>query len=96
MEQPSLFDPEPILLTIPEAARRLNIGRTLAYELIGAGTLEVVHIGRSVRVPVDALHDFVQRRRIEEQSRRAPRVDSPMRRGPAAASPSSDREDRDR
>ena len=43
MDQPSLFDPEPILLTIPEAARRLSIGRTMAYELISAGELEVVH-----------------------------------------------------
>ena len=94
MEQPSLFDPAPILLTIPEAARRLRIGRTLAYELIGAGTLEVVHIGRAVRVPVDAVDDFVERRRIEERSSTGRRVDSPMRRGPAAAS--HDREDRDR
>jgi hypothetical protein len=38
MEQPSLFDPAPILLTIPEAARMMSIGRTLAYELIAAAS----------------------------------------------------------
>lgn len=63
MEQPSLFDQPPILLTIPEAARLLSIGRTLAYELIAAGELEVVHINRAARVPLDAVHAFVERRR---------------------------------
>ncbi len=63
MEQPSLFDVEPILLTIPEAARMLAIGRTLAYELIADGRLEVVHINRAARVPLDAVHTFVARQR---------------------------------
>ena len=63
MEQPSLFDTEPLLLTIPEAAHMLAIGRTLAYELIAAGELEVVHINRAARVPLDAVHAFVERRR---------------------------------
>ena len=63
MEQPSLSDTEPLLLTIPEAARLLSIGRTLAYELIAAGELEVVHINRAARVPLDAVHAFVERRR---------------------------------
>lgn len=63
MQQPSLFDPEPVLLTIPEAAHKLRIGRTLTYELIAAGELEVVHIGRAARVPLDAVSDFVARRR---------------------------------
>lgn len=63
MEQPSLFDPTPVLLTIPEAARLLSIGRTLAYELIATGELEVIHINRAARVPLDAVHAFVERRR---------------------------------
>ena len=65
MEQPSLFDSEPILLTIVEAARMLRIGRTLTYELIANGQLEVVHIGRAARVPVDAVHAFVAARRAQ-------------------------------
>ena len=50
----------PVLITIPEAARRLSIGRSTAYELIAAGRLEVVHVGRSARVPVEALDSLVQ------------------------------------
>lgn len=52
----------PTLLTVPEAARALRIGRATAYELAHAwlesgGTkgLPVVKIGGSMRVPVAAL-----------------------------------------
>jgi excisionase family DNA binding protein len=52
-----------LLLTMIDAARALSIGRTTMYELVAAGEIGVVHIGRSVRVPADALHAFVERRR---------------------------------
>jgi len=44
----------------------LAVGRTTVYELIGAGDLEAVHIGRSVRVPVDALRAFVDQQRVSQ------------------------------
>jgi excisionase family DNA binding protein len=53
----------PLLLTIPQAAAALAVGRTTIYELIGAGDIEAVHIGRSARVPVAELHAFVARQR---------------------------------
>ena len=56
----------PLLLTIPQAAAVLAVGRTTVYELIGAGDLEAVHIGRSVRVPVEALRLFVYRQRVSQ------------------------------
>jgi excisionase family DNA binding protein len=56
----------PLLLTIPQAALVLAVGRTTVYELIGDGELEAVHIGRSVRVPADALRSFVDRRRLSQ------------------------------
>jgi excisionase family DNA binding protein len=60
--------PGPLLLTVRQAATALCVGRTTVYELIGAGELEVVHIGRSTRVPVAAVEEFVDQLR----SRRAP------------------------
>ena len=54
---------DPVLLTITEAATALAIGRTTVYELIGSGELDVVHIGRSSRVPADAIREFVAAKR---------------------------------
>lgn len=48
-----------LLLTPTEAAARLSISRTKIYELMAAGTLRSIHIGRLRRVPVEALRDFV-------------------------------------
>ena len=59
------YERKVLLLTMIEAARVLSIGRTTMYELVAAGEIGVVHIGRSVRVPVDALHAFVERRRAD-------------------------------
>jgi excisionase family DNA binding protein len=61
----------PLLLTIPQAAAVLAVGRTTVYELIAAGDIEAVHIGRSVRVPVDALRSFVDRRTSRTSPARA-------------------------
>ena len=63
--------PPPALLTITEAAARLRIGRSTAYELIASGHLEVVHIGRSARVPVDAVDEFVRHLRSRASVARA-------------------------
>jgi excisionase family DNA binding protein len=52
-----------LLLSVEEAAGALGIGRSKTYELIAAGELETVHIGRSLRVPVDAVHAFIERLR---------------------------------
>lgn len=52
----------PLLVTSTEAARILSIGRTAVYQLIWSGELTPIHIGRSVRISVDELETFVQRR----------------------------------
>jgi len=48
-----------LLLTPNEAAEQLAVSRTKVYELMAAGTLRSIHIGRLRRVPVDALRDFI-------------------------------------
>jgi excisionase family DNA binding protein len=42
-------------LTIEEAAARLGIGRTLCYQLIRAGQIPVIRLGRRVLVSRSAL-----------------------------------------
>jgi excisionase family DNA binding protein len=48
-----------VLLTMEEAAERLSLGRTVVYGLVARGELESVTVGRSRRVPVQALDAFV-------------------------------------
>jgi excisionase family DNA binding protein len=49
-----------VLLTVREAARRLGIGRSLLYRLMLDGQVVSVKIGRSRRIPVWALEEFVK------------------------------------
>jgi excisionase family DNA binding protein len=63
-----------LLLTISEAASALHIGRSKLYELIASGELEVVHIGRSVRVPRAAIEAFVEQLRSGRPSTVSHRV----------------------
>lgn len=58
-----LLEVEPLLLTIRQAARALAIGRTTLYELIADRQIEVLHIGRSTRIPLDAVRAFVEDQR---------------------------------
>lgn len=48
-----------LLLTVEEAASRLNIGRTTMYGLVSSGVVESVTIGRLRRVPSECLDNFV-------------------------------------
>jgi excisionase family DNA binding protein len=70
-----------LLLTIVEGARVLSIGRTTMYELVRAGNIDVVHIGRSARVPVAALEQYVERLRAEGATVRPARKSGPGQAG---------------
>ena len=48
------------LLTVPEAARYLGVGRKKVYELIEWGELKAVKLGRSVQVQKESLDHFRQ------------------------------------
>lgn len=52
---------ERLLLRVHEAADMLGIGRTKAYELIGRGELQIVHIDGAARVPLVAVERYVDR-----------------------------------
>ena len=56
-------DVAPRLVTILRAAELLGVGRTTGYELVAAGELEVVHIGRSARIPIDSIDAYIVRLR---------------------------------
>jgi excisionase family DNA binding protein len=56
---------EPLLYTIPEAATALRISRTKLYELLDSGDVESVYIGRSRKIPAEALRIYVSRLRAQ-------------------------------
>ncbi|PPK65771.1 helix-turn-helix domain-containing protein [Actinokineospora auranticolor] len=49
------------LYKVEEAAQLLSISRSATYELIRAGELNTVTIGRSRRVPATAISDYIGR-----------------------------------
>lgn len=54
------FDNLPLALTVLEAGQVLRVGRSVTYELVRSGQLRSVRIGRSIRIPRDALVEYMQ------------------------------------
>ena len=50
---------ENLLLTIPEVAKRLKVSDYRAYELARQGMLKSVRLGKSVRVKLSAIAEYV-------------------------------------
>lgn len=60
-ERPTSFDDLPLTLRVEELMPILGIGRNTAYELIRSDQIRSVRIGRKLRVPKDAVLDFLVR-----------------------------------
>ena len=58
-QAPQLVVGEPLLLRADEAASLLAIGRTKVFEMMAAGELPVIRIGRCVRIPKDQLERWI-------------------------------------
>lgn len=58
---------EKVLVRVSEAAEITSVGRSKAYELIAMGTQSggwpSIRIGRSVRVPVEGLLEWIERQK---------------------------------
>jgi len=50
---------EPLVLSVPEAARLLGVSRNLAYELVREGRLPHVRLGRRVLIPRVGLEQWL-------------------------------------
>ena len=83
-------EPGQLLLSPVQAARRLGIGRSTLYLLLGDGQLESVHIGARRLVPVDGLERFVERLRRGELG--ADATDGTLERPAAVPRPSRRRQ----
>lgn len=54
----------PVLLPVELAADRLSIGRTTIYKLMDSRELPYVRVGRTRRIAVDALAEFIARHSV--------------------------------
>jgi excisionase family DNA binding protein len=52
----------PLAHRIPDACRRIGIGRTTIYELISAGELRVIKLGNRTLIPESELQRFIETR----------------------------------
>jgi excisionase family DNA binding protein len=92
----STADELPEMLTVSEAARRLRIGRTLAYQLAARflagepGGLPTIRLGGTLRVPRHALEELMRSGRVappdELTATVADAINDYLRDGPASGS----------
>ena len=58
--------PDSLLLRPAEVAERLSLSRSMVYELLLRREIESVLIGRSRRIPLEALIAYIDRLRREQ------------------------------
>ncbi len=58
-----LGDQEPILLTVEEVAEALQVGRSMVYGLIQAGSLPAIRLGRLRRIRRSDLREWVEKQK---------------------------------
>lgn len=54
-----MFKEYPDILTIPQVAQALGIGRKAAYALVNQKKLGSIRVGRTIKVPKPMLVEFV-------------------------------------
>ncbi len=58
-ERPTSFDDLPLTIRVEELMPILGVGRNAAYELVRSGQIRSVRIGRQLRIPKDAVLNFL-------------------------------------
>ena len=55
------FDDLPLTLRVEDLMPILGIGRNTAYELVRSGQIRSIRIGRQIRIPKDAVLEYLQK-----------------------------------
>lgn len=58
-QRPTSFEGLPLTLRVEDLMPILEIGRNTAYELVRSGQIRSVRVGRQLRVPKDAVMEFL-------------------------------------
>lgn len=59
---------ERLAYRVPEFAAAIGVSRAKGYELIARGEVPSVRIGGSIRVPVAALREWMDRQLVERET----------------------------
>lgn len=51
----------PLVLSVPDLAKVLHIGRGSAYQLVNSGNIRIIRIGKNIRIPQSALLEYLNR-----------------------------------
>jgi excisionase family DNA binding protein len=51
----------PLVLSVEELTEVLNIGRNTAYALVRSGQIRSVRVGKTYRIPRDAVEEFLKK-----------------------------------
>ena len=58
------FDELPLALRVEELMPVLGIGRNTAYELVRSGQIRSVRVGKQIRIPKEALREYLSGKEI--------------------------------
>lgn len=61
------FEELPLTLRVEDLMPILGIGRNTAYELVRSGKIRSIRIGRQLRIPKDAIQDYLAQRQAREK-----------------------------
>ena len=56
------FEELPLTLRVEDLMPIIGIGRNTAYELVRSGKIRSIRIGRQLRIPRDAIQDYLAQR----------------------------------
>lgn len=52
-------------LTVAEVATAMRVSKMTVYRLVHAGTLPAVQVGRSFRIPENAVHEYLHKSYVQ-------------------------------
>lgn len=55
-----LFKEYPDILTVPQVAQALGVGRKAVYDLVNNNILGAIRVGRTIKVPKFSLEEYVK------------------------------------
>lgn len=54
----------PLVMSVQELAKVLHSGRNSAYTLVNSGQIRIVRIGKTIRVPRNALTEYLDHAKV--------------------------------